>query len=207
MRGIVAALACTVLVVGCDPGLPAIGTPCVPSSESDPAFLGFDPGEVVADLPYPNADPGEIVCLVNHFRGRVTCPYGQGPTGAELPRVAGATGGSFPNGVGPCTTPNGPVIGDVSTDPQDGAQVYPQCADRRSDKTVTWSCRCANADGKTDDGARYCSCPSGTKCSSFASPACDVDCNSQFYCVTEGMEYQAYNACTTPCDPYVTTCF
>ena len=26
------------------------------------------------------------------------------------------------------------------------------------------SCRCANADGSTDDGARYCECPDGYSC-------------------------------------------
>ena len=36
---------------------------------------------------------------------------------------------------------------------------------RRASEAVYCSCRCQNADGKTDDGARYCDCPNGYACS------------------------------------------
>ena len=51
-----------------------------------PAFLGYDPGEVRIDT---TSDPN-IVCLVYHFRGRTTCPYGQDKNGIP------------PSGAGPC---------------------------------------------------------------------------------------------------------
>ncbi|HEY2364880.1 MAG TPA: hypothetical protein VGH87_00795, partial [Polyangiaceae bacterium] len=72
MRGFVASVpVALVLTGGCGPDY--IGTPCTPSEEYDEAFLGFDPGEIKIDT---TSDPN-VVCLVYHFRGRSTCPYGQ----------------------------------------------------------------------------------------------------------------------------------
>src|ERR1700690_949012 len=101
-------------VASCDPTLSLVGTPCVPAQESDPTFLGFDPQEVSFEAtPTDQQTPNAIVCLVNPFRGRVTCPYGQDATGSQLPQLGGATGGAFPAGVGPCKTPAGDaVVGD-----------------------------------------------------------------------------------------------
>ena len=144
---------------GCGPDY--IGTPCIPSEEYDEAFLGYDPGEYKLDA---TSDPN-VVCLVYHFRGRSTCPYGQNKDGTGLPAIDGATGGSFPVGVGPCHTPDAKLVtGDPIGDPLYLAQVEPQCVDRPANKVIFFSCKCANADGRTDDGAHYCSCSNGTKC-------------------------------------------
>jgi hypothetical protein len=182
-----------------------IGQPCTPAEEADTAFLGFDAQQVSVELPTPDADPGVLVCLVNHFRGRVTCPYGQDPSGQDLASVDGASGGPFPNGIGPCETPSGPVVGDATADPRDGAQVQPQCSDRRAASVVTWSCRCANPTGATDDGATYCSCPSGTTCTQLIDPVGDSNVAGA-YCIQSGTDYESFNSCTTPCDPSTTTC-
>ena len=201
MRGVVASIPIAlVLVGGCGPSY--IGTPCVGSEEYDEAFLGYDPGEVRVST---TSDP-DVVCLAYHFRGRATCPYGQDKAGTALPNIDGATGGSFPEGVGPCLTPTGaPVTGDPIGDPYDLAQVEPQCLDRPASKVVFFSCRCANADGKTDDGATYCSCSNGTKCQSLASPFIDFG-TSDAYCIPPGVIYDPSSACLGACDPRVTTC-
>lgn len=185
-----------------------IGQPCTPAVEDAQSFNGFRANEVSVELPDANADPGVLVCLVDHFRGRVSCPYGQSVDGTELPNIDGATGGAFPAGVGPCKTPqlDVPVIGN-SADPQTGALVEPQCADRRAAMTVTWSCRCAAADGTTNDGATYCTCPGGTECAQLVSPIGPTTNDvSGAYCIPTGTEYQAFSACVVPCDPAVTTC-
>ncbi len=180
-----------------------IGQPCAPAVEDSEAFLGFSAAEVSVELPDPNADPGVLVCLVNHFRGRASCPYGQSSDGTQLPSVDGATGGPFPSGVGACRTPLGTAVTGNPSDPQRGALVEPQCVDRRAARTVTWSCRCAHADGSR--GATDCACPGGTDClqlvPSIGAPTTgDV---SGAYCVPTGSAYDPMSACAEPCDPSV----
>ncbi|MCH2108580.1 MAG: hypothetical protein MK135_04580 [Polyangiaceae bacterium] len=52
-----------------------IGDPCVPEDEYKTSFPGFDQGEV--NVESRSFQCATRVCLVNQFRGRVTCPYGQ----------------------------------------------------------------------------------------------------------------------------------
>ncbi len=178
-----------------------VGQPCIPMAENE-LCGGFDLGEVVAELPSPDADPGVIVCLANHFRGRVTCPYGQNQDGTELPTVDGASGGPFPAGVGPCKTPSGQQVVGSPANPEIGALVEPQCVDRRAAKTVTWSCRCAHADGTW--GATDCACPSGTECVQLIAPLGSIGGDvSGAYCVPTGSAYDPMSACAEPCDPSV----
>lgn len=191
-----------------------VGDPCIPEAEFDQTFSGFDPGEV--NVESKSFQCLTRLCLVNHFRGRVTCPYGQDQTGKQLPASDGASGGAFPangdkegNPVGPCLIPGGNDPTDSSqiiTGPPNspnGALVHPQCVDREAANTVYCSCRCANADGKTDDGANYCTCPDGFQCSQLVNPV--AGSGNEFlagaYCIKQNTDYQAIDACETPCDP------
>jgi hypothetical protein len=203
VRGVVASVPIAVVLMGgCGPSY--IGTPCTPTYEEDDAtFLGYDPGEITMDT---TSDP-DTVCLVYHFRGRTTCPYGQDKTATQLPAIDGATGGPFPQGVGPCLTPKGePVTGDPVFDPNDGALVAPQCLDRPASKVIFFSCRCANADGRTDDGGRYCSCSNGTKCQSLDPPSGAGMGLTEMFCLPPGILYDPSSACLGACDPSVATC-
>jgi hypothetical protein len=137
----------------CKPG--GVGDPCIPEDEYSPTFAGFDEREV-------NVESGSVqcetrVCLVNHFRGRASCPYGQ--SSAELAAL-------------PATDPRrcripGSVHGvGVPVNPQlvqRSAAAYPHGGDMVKE-SVYCSCRCANADGGRDDGMSYCDCPSGYSC-------------------------------------------
>jgi len=164
----------------------AIGAPCTPSREDMPPFRGFDLGIVYMDAPNGVSPPsGHPICLTYHFLGVTTCPYGQDQD-AEAPA-----------GAHPCLRPDGdPVVGEVPA----------QCTDRRPDSTVFWSCRCANADGGTNDGAEYCSCPSGMTCTpGFASSSATVD-SSGSYCLTAGAAFNQATACKTSCDPVTAPC-
>ncbi len=167
-----------------------IGAPCAPAVESDPTFTGFDVQEVAVELPSPNADPGQLVCLVNHFRGRATCPYGQDEQG-EPP--AGATA---------CTTLDGNAV----MGKQSSARVDAQCTDRHAADVVTWSCRCANALGTTDDGATYCSCGDGLTCAQLVVPVPGSDAVSGAYCIKTGTAYLPSSSCHETCDPISATC-
>jgi hypothetical protein len=194
-----------------------VGDPCIPEQEYQQTFLGFDEAEV--NVESKSFQCLTRLCLVNHFRGRVTCPYGQDKTGMQLPGIDGASSGPFPatdlstppNPVGPCLTPGataaGPttsILGDPVNDPADLAQVAPQCIDREAAQTVYCSCRCANGQGLTNDNANYCSCPSGFTCTQLINPVGTTDPDlAGAYCIKKGTDYQAASACDLPCDPTV----
>jgi hypothetical protein len=108
----------------------AIGASCTPSQESTPTFAGFSASDVVLDPSNPGCGGGS--CIVNHFQGLISCPYGQDAQGTP------------PAGEKACTVPG---TGQPVTQ-----AVKPWCADRHPSAAVYCSCRCANADGQTDDG-------------------------------------------------------
>lgn len=145
------------------PGCPArgVGDPCVPEDEYSPTFAGFALTEVSTESRSFSCE--SRLCLVNHFQGRVSCPYGQS---------------AMPEGDARCFIPG-------SAEPV-SALVQPQLLDRRADDAVYCSCRC---DGP-DPGARYCECPSGFKCSRVV-PELALG-RAQLpgsYCVREGSEF------------------
>src|ERR1700722_7580799 len=58
-----------------------VGDPCVPEQEYVANFAGFSEGETNIES---DSFQGQIRgCLVNHFRGRVSCPYGQNSTATQ----------------------------------------------------------------------------------------------------------------------------
>lgn len=119
---------------GADGGSVRIGNPCTPDLEQSPTFSAFGLNETWVESSM-GAPSGSAVCLAYHFQGRISCPYGQGLGDARNPQ---------------CATPDGALVTGPAEDPS-GAPVLPQCLDRRADAVVVWSCRCANARGKTDD--------------------------------------------------------
>jgi hypothetical protein len=63
-----------------------VGDPCTPEQEYNPSFIGFDEKEV--NVESKSFQCRTRICLVNHFRGRASCPYGQSidgnpPAGAK----------------------------------------------------------------------------------------------------------------------------
>jgi len=132
------------------PGPAALGQPCLPFQELSSTFAGFDDYEVVVDQNETACTSG--LCLVNHFRGRVSCPYGQSASGTGV----GDAGGCTVPGTGMRVAP-----GDLTN----GQVVLPNCTDRLPAADVTCSCRCADPQGQTGDGGPYCTCPGGTTCS------------------------------------------
>ncbi|HEX7604163.1 MAG TPA: hypothetical protein VF316_21240, partial [Polyangiaceae bacterium] len=72
-----------------DGGTASVGAACVPSPELSATFPGFTEQGVTLDK--GNAACGPLVCIVNHFRGRTTCPYGQDSTGNAPPNAKACT--------------------------------------------------------------------------------------------------------------------
>jgi hypothetical protein len=146
------------------PGCPAegVGDPCVPEDEYTTTFSGFSLSEVSTES--RSFQCQSRLCLVNHFQGRVSCPYGQ-------------TENDGTNGV-KCRLPG--------TDEPVQVAVPAQLVDRRAEDAVYCSCRCAGPDAN----ARYCECPSGFSCSPVV-PAFELGSGQLpgSYCVREGTEY------------------
>lgn len=124
--------------VGCKAG--GVGDPCIPEDEYTSTFSGF--GEAEANVESRSFQCETRVCIANHFKGRVSCPYGQ-----KLD-----ANGAVTSSAGPCYIPS-------STDPVT-VDVDAQDLNRRADTTVYCSCRCEGP----DKNAVYCDCPSGYEC-------------------------------------------
>jgi hypothetical protein len=177
-----------------------VGDPCVPEQEYDKSFLGFSLTEVSVES--RSFQCQTRLCLVDHFQGRVSCPYGQAADGGT---VAPATG---------CVTPGDvpvdgkdPVTG-VTLDMFKQEAVLPQCTERTAADAVYCSCRCANANGQTNDGANYCKCPDGFSCTQLVS---SVGAGNEgltgAYCTKTSQPYVPGQCNTlTECDPKMANC-
>jgi hypothetical protein len=153
-----------------------VGDPCTPEQEYDPSFLGYSQTEVSVES--------------KSFQ----CPYGQNIDG----------GAPAPMPVTGCVTPATGVLvtgrdsnGNI-VDTTQQALVEPQCLDRTAANAVYCSCRCANANGATNDGANYCQCPDGFSCTQLV-PSVGTSTDQELtgaYCVKSSAQYVA-NACTT----------
>jgi len=93
----------------------ALGEPCLPDDELSADFPGFDAREVNIADQFPGC--ASHVCVVNHFQGRVSCPYGQSAADGQCLVPGTAT----------------PV----------SAPVSPQLQARQAAKAVTCGCQCA----------------------------------------------------------------
>jgi len=179
LLGLVAsAILFTIAAPGCN-STQGVGDPCRPEREYDATFNGFDVAEV--NVESKSYQCQTRLCLVNHFQGRVTCPFGQ------------AKDGTAPEGIDkPCVLP-GTVDSKItgSPDPAIGALVNPNLVDRLPEKAVYCSCRCANADGSTDDGANYCECPDGFTCEQLVASIGNVSSEQLAggYCIKSGTKY------------------
>jgi hypothetical protein len=179
-----------------------IGSACTPVAESSPSFLGFGFREVSTESNAP--DCRGRVCLVNHFQGRVSCPYGQQADGSPVPGTASCT----PSGNNGCCSPrtNLPITGQVNgtfVDPTTKATVTPQCVDRTASEAVYCTCQCAI--GMTVE-SNYCSCPSGFICTQLYASIGGDDPRAGAYCVKDGTQYDAGFACNSTCDPSLKNC-
>jgi len=162
---------------GCKPG--GVGDPCIPEDEYSTEFSGYSAEEV--NVESRSFQCVTRVCLVNHFQGRVSCPYGQ---------TQGAINRNPDDGSAEdrCHIP-----GTLGNRREDAVQVpvNPQLVERQAEDTVYCSCRCANAEGRTDDGANYCEkCPSGYSCVQLID---DLGIGSEqlagAYCIRNGTKY------------------
>jgi hypothetical protein len=157
------ASALTFAALGCEPG--GVGDPCVPEDEYRPGFSNYGLDEV--NIESRSFQCETRLCLVNHFQGRVTCPYGQTAEEAKLAST-------------PCKVPG--TVNPITV------AVSPQLQKRQDEKAVYCSCRC----GGPDQNARYCQCPDGYGCRKLVD---DLGLGrgqlAGSYCVRNGTEYDS----------------
>ena len=137
------------------------------------------------------------LCLVNHFRGRVSCPYGQQNYNSGNPPA------------GPCQTPINQAVTGTGRRPADQRDAIPpvdavnkdqvpaNCSSREAANAVYCSCRCANINGQTNDGANYCTCPDGFNCTQLVSSIGPADQGlTGAYCIKAGTAVRPERVCS-----------
>jgi len=181
-----------------------VGDPCTPEQEFDPSFLGFDQNEV--NVESKSFQCRTRICLVNHFRGRASCPYGQSlegnpPSGADDPCYVPLTTEKITG----LTDPSNP---DSFRDPKKKALVPPQCADRNKNQAVYCSCRCADINGEKPSDQAFCDCPDGFTCSPLVTSIGQGNEGlTGSYCIKSGTEFDRDTACNQgDCDPVTKKC-
>lgn len=186
------------LVAGsnCDEG---IGDPCTPEQEYNRDFLGFDEKEV--NVESKSFQCRTRLCLVNHFRGRVSCPYGQQQSGE--PPTGGDKSCSIPgDDTKKIEGAKDPATGDF-IDARKKSAVSAQCVDRASDKAVYCSCRCADINGQKPSDQAFCDCPDGFQCQRLVTSIGQGNEGlTGSYCIKQNTAYDPTTACTQgDCDP------
>jgi hypothetical protein len=139
-------------------------------------FAGYELTEVSVESGGATCSPG--VCLIAHFQGRVSCPYGQSDNGTVDP-VTGS------NDIDPALSPDQRCYSArTRLDPanQVVVPVRPQYIGRSPDKAVYCSCRC---DGPNPKGS-YCDFPTGYVCEPLVRSGGDPYEGS--YCIKKGSE-------------------
>jgi hypothetical protein len=183
------------LGMGC--AVTGVGDPCIPEDEFNPKFSQSVAEDLVIDVNSVQCETR--VCLRHYFRGRVSCPFGnnargQQIAGAECKQVSGRRGlytltGEFS---GDLTTLCCPVLGDMQLKPVN-EKVDPQCEERKADKAVYCSCRCAVPDDPDIDKSKVtlCDCPTGYSCKALCDQKtgnCSLVPKGKWgsYCVKDG---------------------
>jgi len=174
-RKILAGLAATVAIgvltgTGCQST--GVGDPCTPEQEYDPSFLGFAASEVSVES--KSFQCQTRLCLVNHFQGRVSCPYGQDVTGAPLSGTTTCTNSDpRPDGTAPacsgqtaqnwgCCAPgtNAPISGwdPTCVGPEPPSPFDSPCSMSGGDLSACNARVLPQCTNRTADSAVYCSC-------------------------------------------------
>jgi hypothetical protein len=175
-----------------------IGDPCVPEQEYNSDFLGFDEKEV--NVESKSFQCRTRLCLVNHFKGRVSCPYGQNTDGTSPSASVKAC--TVPGTATPIAGAKDPTTHDY-IDTKKQSKVEAQCIDRSANNAVYCSCRCADINGQQPSDQTFCTCPDGFQCERLVtSIGSGNEGLTGSYCIKSNTKYDPTTACTQgQCDP------
>ena len=156
-----------------------LGEACIVTDEYKPTWSGFAVTGVSVETQAGACESD--VCLIHHFQGRASCPYGQTQVEAEeSPKCF------VPGTVEPVTVP-----------------VVPQLLERREATASICSCRC---DGPGE--GPFCECPESMECKPLFS---DLGLEGEAevagsYCIPSGTEYSELDRGGAICDREQTNC-
>jgi len=181
MLGVLSVLFLGGLPVACQSG--GIGDPCIPEDEYKTDFAGFKVTE--ENIESRSFQCQTRICLVNHFQGRVSCPYGQDGKKADGTPCQTATSPETEKD-NACCVPGTNTLVDK--------EVCGQCAatsNRDAAQAVYCSCRCGVADGEPPDpNFNFCECPDGYTCEQIRPNVGLGDTQlTGKYCIKESTKY------------------
>lgn len=189
MLGLISVLAVGALPLACQSG--GVGDPCVPEDEYNTDFAGFKVTE--ENIESRSFQCQTRICLVNHFQGRVSCPFGQTSPPPAFDPAKGCQRADDKTDEGkPCCVPG--------TDTPVDVEVCGQCTTetkRDAAQAVYCSCRCDVADGEPDDpNFNFCECPTGYSCSQIRPNVGLGDKQlTGKYCIKEGTAFGGESDC------------
>ncbi|MDB4935980.1 MAG: hypothetical protein JWP87_2952 [Labilithrix sp.] len=199
-------LVCGLLLASATPGCKdeGVGDPCTPEQEYDPSFIGFDEKEV--NVESKSFQCRTRICLVNHFRGRASCPYGQSLDGTKPAAAKNAC--LVPGTTDAITGLTNPQDPASFRDPRKKALVPAQCNDRTANDAVYCSCRCADINGDQPSDQTFCQCPDGFACRPLVTSIGQGNEGlTGSYCIKNGTEYNKDTACNLgECDAAAKKC-
>jgi hypothetical protein len=180
--GITLSLACMVATVGQGCRSSGVGDPCTPDAEFKADFAGFSLKEVTVES--KSFQCQTRICLVNHFRGRESCPLGQDKDGSgPVGKPACVIPGTPEPVTGPVNAANAPA------DSRKGKCVQAHCEKRQPKDAVYCSCRCADVNGNKE-GGNFCACPDGFTCEQLVtSTGTGNEGLTGGYCIRQGTKY------------------
>ena len=142
--------ALSVVPIACQSG--GVGDPCTPEDEYNTQFPGFKMAQ--ENIESRSFQCATRICLVNHFQGRVSCPYGQSAN-----QVKGCNG---TNDKSTCTLPEECVASEIfapecnACDPtKDDACTPVGCPAGLTCNATKNLCTCGASDSKTINGIPY----------------------------------------------------
>jgi hypothetical protein len=186
MLGLISVLAVGVLPLACQSG--GVGDPCVPEDEYNTDFAGFKVTE--ENIESRSFQCQTRICLVNHFQGRVSCPFGQ-TIPADPSKGCQRADDTKDEGKACCVP---------GTDTPVDVEVCGQCTTatkRDAAQAVYCSCRCDVADGEpADPNFNFCECPTGYTCSQIRPNVGLGDKQlTGKYCIKEGTVFAGESDC------------
>jgi len=201
------AMAAGLSFIGSNCGGSGVGDPCTPEDEYLTGFSGFSQSEV--NVESRSFQCLTRVCLVNHFQGRVSCPYGQVEDPDSPDSGFSTCMGTLENRNSEDCQPGGVDHRDSCQVPdRDGSRwedriippVEPQLVERQADDAVYCSCRCGPPEGQSDKGANFCECPSGFQCKELVEDLGLGKGNlAGKYCIKKGTEFDPGFPATSRC--------
>ena len=191
-----------------------VGDPCTPEQEYHTSFAGFDEKEV--NVESKSFQCQTRLCLVNHFRGRVSCAYGQNGRQRDCERRA-VFDHDARSARRPCSVPGDPsLLIDPTKDdngnpivpaPKAGHSVPPSAPTARPTRPSTARAAAPTSTARRTTAPTTASARTAYACTQLVTSIGAGDTGlTGAYCIKNNTAYDSNAACAQSCDPMVNSC-